>query len=253
LAGVTATAAISWAIHRLKRASPPKQITSDPAVRQRGHRSGQTQFDLLARLLADSRRGSDEFGILCATSDPASAFRVRSEPHPLLDEPAPLFSLLDHADRSWSLADKLKRGPVVLVFYLNYGCDACVSSLFELNADIRMFQALGAEVVAISDDPAELTQQRFKRYGAVSFPVLSDPGHEVARRYSIFRPTEADQPEQLLHGTFVIGQDRRVKWARTGDAPFTPNTALLCELARVNSEWPVAADGKAVLTGTEDQ
>jgi peroxiredoxin len=174
--------------------------------------------------------------MLRAASDPASELRISSQQHPLLDQPAPLFTLLDSDGLAWSLDEKLERGPVVLVFYLNYGCDVCVSGLFELNADIRMFQALGAELVAISDDPPELTQRRFKRYGAFSFPVLSDAGHVVATTYSIFHPANADEPEQLLHGTFVIGQDRQVKWAHTGDAPFTPNTALLCELAQCKRE-----------------
>jgi peroxiredoxin len=231
----------------------PRQITSTTVDRQGGHRSGLTHFDLLARLLADNRRGRNEDGVLCAASDPTSEFRVASQQHPLLDQSAPLFTLLDSECQTWSLDEKLLRGPIVLVFYLNYGCDACVSGLFELNADIRMFQALGAEVAAISDDPAELTQRRFKRNGAFSFPVLCDPGHEVARTYSIFRPADADGPEQLLHGTFVIGEDRRVKWAHTDDAPFTRNTALLCELARLNPEVTVAAAEQSALIETEDQ
>jgi peroxiredoxin len=171
----------------------------------------------------------------------------------MLDQPASLFTLRDSEGETWSLDEKLERGPVVLVFYLDYGCDACVSGLFELNADLPMFQALGAEVAAISADPAELTQRRFKRYGAFTFPVLSDTGHEVARAYSIFRPANGERPDQLLHGTFVIGQDRRIKWVHTGDAPFTPNTALLCEVARLNPKLSAAADGQAALTQTEER
>ena len=236
---------ISSTVFHLKPVTLPKQITSSLAVPPRGHRSGQTHFDLLAKLLADNRRGRDESGVLRAASDPASEFRVPSQKHPLLDKPAPFFTLLQSDSRPWSLDERLERGPVVLVFYLNYGCDACVTGLFELNADFRMFQALGVEVVAISDDPNELTQRRFKRYGEFSFPVLSDPGHTVATAYSIFRPADASKPEHLLHGTFVIGQDHQVKWAQTGDAPFTHNTAVLCELARLHRKLPKAS--------TEDQ
>lgn len=246
------TAFVGVAILRPEQGHLPKPMTRAPSVRSPEHRSGAAHFDLLARFLADDRRGRDEHAALCAISDPASDFRVPSQEHPLLDGPAPLFSLADQDGRKWSLAEKLERGPVVLVFYLNFGCDACVSRLFELNADIRLFQALGAEVVAISDDPPELTQGQFRRYGAISFPVLSDPGHHVARAYSIVSPAEAGQSERILHGTFVIGGDRNVKWAQTGDSPFTPDTATLCELARLNPERVPAREKSAAAPGAED-
>ncbi len=228
-------------------------ITSFAARQPRAHRNGQTHFDLLAKYIADDRRGRDAAGVLRTASDPASELRVSSQQHPLLDERSPPFTLLDSDAKPWNLDEKLERGPVVLVFYLNYGCDACVTGLFELNADFRSFQALGVEVAAISDDPADLTQRRFKRYGEFSFPVLSDPGHTVAAAYSIFHLANADKPEELLHGTFVISQDRRVKWVQTGAAPFTPNTALLCELARLDPESSVAALERAAKTKTEDR
>ena len=253
LIGVSATALIDWAPHRPQRPVPLKQVPIADARQPRGHRSGQTHFDLLARLLADNRRGRDDFEVLRKASAAASEFRVASQQLPLLDQPAPPFTLVDSDGRPWRLDEKLLHGPVVQVFYLGYGCDACVSGLFELNADIRMFHELGAEVAAISDDPAELTQRRFKRYGGFSFPVLSDPEHEVAQKYSIFRPTDSNEAEQLLHGTFVIGQDGHVKWVHTGDVPFTPNTGLLCELARLNPEAAVDAVEGASLAERDGQ
>ncbi len=251
---IAATFVIGSAAFRLKPASIPTRVTIAPADRPPAHRGGKMQFDLLAKFLADDRRGRDESGLLAVLSDPASEYRVPSQPHPLLDKSAPLFTLPDSAGHIWNLEERLERGPVVLVFYLNYGCNACVSGLFDLNADFPMLQKLGAQVAAISDDPPELTRRRFQRYGAFSFPVLSDPGHSVAAAYSIFRPADADQPEQLLHGTFVIGQDRQVKWVQTGDAPFTSNTAVLFELAQLKLRSSVAAAGaRAESTETEKQ
>lgn len=148
--------------------------------------------------------------------------------------PAPSFTLFDQHGQPWNLAEKLRRGPVVLVFYRNYGCDACVSRLFELNADISLFQALGAEVAAISDDPPELTRTRSQRFGEFSFAVLSDPHHTVTKTYFLSVPPTASEPGRFLHGTFVIDRSGRVTWAQTGDSPFSPDTATLCELARLN-------------------
>jgi peroxiredoxin len=242
IAGVAMTAIVCGAILQPRRTNPPGPTTSTAALRPGGHRSGKAHFDLLALYLAADRRGRDQSALLRAVADPASELRVQSQEHPLRDWPAPLFTLSDQDGGAWSLTERLQRGPVVLVFYLNYGCDACVSRLFELNADIGLFQVLGAEIVAISNDPPELTQRRSQRYGAFVFPILSDPGHEVARAYGLYRPADVDEPERLLHGTFVIGDAGRVTWVQTGETPFAPDTATLCELSRLAGERHVRGD-----------
>jgi peroxiredoxin len=205
---------------------------------------------LLAKYLADDRRGRDECAVLRDVSDRASLLRVPSESHPLLGMQAPAFALLDAAGYPWSLDEKLRRGPVVLVFYIGYTCDACVTNLFELNADFRMWQAAGVELAAISGDAAELTGRRFRRYGRFSFPVLSDPGHEIAESYSTLRRSEGDIPEKLLHGTFLIGKDRRIRWAQTGDSPFTNYAALLAELTQLRGERTEADQSETALAET---
>ena len=152
--------------------------------------------------------------------------------------PAPDFTLQDHRGQRWSLRGHLDRGPVVVVFYLGYACNACVHDLFELNADFGRFHRLGAEVVAVSGDTPGLTRQRFEQYGAFGFPVLSDPGRVVARSYGTFRPANGSKPEEFLHGTFLIGRDGQVHWVRCGDTPFRNNQALLYELARLGDKLP---------------
>jgi peroxiredoxin len=232
--GVLLAVVFCWPILRMQhgpRAAGP--LPREARERPAGHRSGATKFDLLAKYLADDRRGRDPAAVIDAVSEPDSKFRVISQEHALRGQPAPPFTLFDQHGQAWNLAEKLREGPVVLVFYRNYGCDACVGRLFELNVDIGLFQALGAEVAAISDDPAELTQSRSKRFGEFSFAVLSDPDHTVTRTYMLTQPAIANEPERFLHGTFVIDRAGEVTWAQTGDSPFSPDTATLCELARV--------------------
>jgi peroxiredoxin len=195
---------------------------------------------VLAKLLADDRRSVPTNGWLRELVDPEAAFRVETQAHPLLDRVAPNFALPDHQGRPWSLQGQLGRGPVVVVFYLGYACNACVHYLFELSADIERFRSLGAEVAAVSGDTPDLTRRRFKQFGAFGFPVLSDPGHRVARAYGTYRPAEASEPEELLHGTFLIGRDGQVRWVSYGDAPFRNNKALLYELARLEGELPLS-------------
>ncbi len=193
---------------------------------------------MLAKLLADDRRSAPGEDWLRELAGPKSTFRVETQHHPLLHHAAPDFTLLDHRGQPWSLQGHIGRGPVLLVFYLGYACNACVHDLFELNADLARFRSLGADVVAVSGDTPSLTWERFEQYGAFGFPVLSDPGHMVALSYGTFRPAKASKPDKLLHGTFLIGRDGQVHWVSYGDAPFRNNKALLYELARLENKLP---------------
>lgn len=169
-------------------------------------------------------------------SDPAYQ-PIPTQVHPLLGQPAPDFTLLDTADKPWSLAEKLRAGPVVLIFYYGYYCNHCVSQLFGVHKDGDKFREVGATVVAVSADPAQLTRARFQKYGAFAFPVLSDPGNSVAAKYGTYTPsTKAGEEGDLVHGTFVIDRRGRVIWANRGDGPFTENRTLLVEVRR--SEQP---------------
>ncbi len=159
---------------------------------------------------------------------------IPTQADPLLGRAAPEFTLTEVNGKTWSLADELKHGPIVLVFYYGYHCNHCVSQLFALDKDLERFRELGARVVAISADPVEVTRERFQRYGAFGFPVLSDPGYKVAAMYNTFTPgkNEGEDGNQL-HGTFVIDRFGHVVWANRGDQPFTENRTLLREIHRL--------------------
>ncbi len=248
-------AAAAWRLQRWQRSqiATPLRTTQAAAATQvkksSGHLTGKVHYDILAKLLADDRRASagdwqrEMF-------DAAATLRVDSQPHLLLEHAAPDVRLLDHRDQHWSLHCQLERGPVILVFYVSFECVACVHDLFELNADIQRFRSLGAEVVAVSGDPPEKTRQRFESYGAVGFPVLSDPGHAVAQRYGVFRAGKGSQPDDLLHGTFLIGRDGLLHWANCGDTPFRNDKALLAELIHMRQVLPEF--GRCMPTGGKE-
>lgn len=172
-------------------------------------------------------------------ADPARK-SVPTEAHALLNQPAPGFSLTGADDKPTELDGPLARGPVVLVFYYGYSCDHCVAQLFGIEKDLRYFTELGATVLAVSPDAPARTRQRYAEYGPFHFPVLSDPDRAVAARYGVFRPAAGDLPKWQAHGTFVIGRDRRVRWANTGTEPFTDTVTLLRELAASEGRLPPA-------------
>ncbi len=158
---------------------------------------------------------------------------VPTQAHPLLGQLAPDFTLSDTDDKPVALSEKLKHGPVVLVFYYGYHCNHCVSQLFALNKDIEKFRELGATVLTVSADPSDQTRERFKQYGAFGFPVLSDPANAVAAKYGTYAPSKKPGEDgDLMHGTFVIDRTGRVLWTNRGEGPFTENRTLLVELHR---------------------
>ncbi len=168
----------------------------------------------------------------------AAAQSVKTQPHALLGQPAPDFELRDAREQVRSLREYLRRRPVVLVFYYGYYCNHCVGQLFALHDDIAKFRELGAEVIAVSADPPELTRQRFRQYGEFAFPVLSDPGNKIAQVYGVFRPAAGEKAEDQQHGTFVISRNGCVHWVHHGYEPFTGNRTLLYELAKLEDHLP---------------
>ena len=155
----------------------------------------------------------------------------KNEPHPLIGKVSPSIRLTNTDGDEVELDDLLAKGPVVLVFYLGYACDHCVSQLFGLNEDLAYFSELGATIVAVSEDMPSKTREKYKKYGAFSFPVLSDPTHEAAQRFGVYTPAGNGRRAWEAHGTFVIGKDRKILWANTGSEPFTDNPTLLFEIA----------------------
>ena len=155
-----------------------------------------------------------------------------TQAHPLLGKKAPNLALPNVDGVPVSLDELIAKGPVVLVFYLGYSCNHCVSQLFDLHEDVAYFRELGATIVAVSADSPERTRSQYAKYGPFAFPVLADAEHVVAQRYGVYAPPANGKRAWEVHGTFVIGKNGLVTWANTGDEPFTGNATLLFELAK---------------------
>ncbi len=98
-------------------------------------------------------------------------------------ETAPLFKLRCGGDFI-DLSDLLNRGPVVISFFWGDWCPFCVLELKALTAAHPEIERLGAKLVALSPQARDNSSSR-GRDGKPSFPILSDPGCNVASRYRI--------------------------------------------------------------------
>ncbi len=101
-----------------------------------------------------------------------------------LGDKAPDFSLPNAHGEMRSLADLLKKGPVVLSFYRGGWCPICNEQLQSYQADLESFQELGAQLVAVSPEKPESAQDTAVK-NMLKFEVLSDEGNEIARLYDL--------------------------------------------------------------------
>jgi peroxiredoxin Q/BCP len=123
-------------------------------------------------------------------------------------DPVGDFELPDESGAPRRLSTLLEDGPVVLFFYpiaSSGGCTQEACHFRDLAAD---FAAVGASPVGVSSD-GERAQQSFASANELGYPLLTDTGHAVAKRFGAYRPW---LPGGLhtRRRTFVIGRDGRL-------------------------------------------
>lgn len=97
---------------------------------------------------------------------------------------APSFTLNDAAGEPVSSAALLAAGPLVVTFYRGVWCPYCNMDLQALQAALPEIAARGARLVAISPQTAP-NSRRSQRENKLEFPILSDPGNEVAAAFGL--------------------------------------------------------------------
>ncbi len=164
-----------------------------------------------------------------------------TQEHPLLNQTAPAFTLPDDSGTPQSLAELSSNRPVVVVFYLGYGCSHCVAQLVALDKDLHYFRELDADIVAISADEPAHTTERFEEYGRFHFPVLADVDNGVAKAWNVYEPQTGEEQEFRMHGTFIVDRTGRIIWAAMDTEPFLDNKSLLHIIAKSQGLLPSTA------------
>jgi peroxiredoxin Q/BCP len=134
-----------------------------------------------------------------------------SPAHPastLLNKPAPDFELPDGSGNAVSLQDLLSKGNVVLYFYPRDFTAGCSKEACDFRDRQKLIGARGATIVGISTDSAA-SHEKFAAKYALDFPLLSDVGAKVARRYGVYKRKKlyGREFEGIERTTFII--DRR--------------------------------------------
>lgn len=183
-------------------------------------RSGKPPFNAPAFVHPIMERGTAE---LIASGAAQRALKVGDK--------APAFILNDPEGKPVSSAELLTRGPLAISFYRGVWCPYCNMELQALEAARSDIEATGASLIAISPQkPAN--SRRSQRENKLGFPILSDPGNEVAEAFELkFTLPDylVDLYKQLgnnlplvngdeswtlpMPGRFAIGQDGVIRYA----------------------------------------
>lgn len=101
-------------------------------------------------------------------------------------ERAPDFALPGTGGKTYSLSDFAGR-PVVVVFYPGDDTPVCTKQLNSYTDDISQFEAVGAQVLAISPQSVE-SHEKFAAKHGFKFPLLADTDKAVAQLYGTLGP-----------------------------------------------------------------
>jgi peroxiredoxin len=120
---------------------------------------------------------------------------------------------------------------VLLVFYPGDETPVCTKQLCNYRDNLRIFEELGVQLLAINPQPLE-SHQRFARKHDLPFPILADTSKEVCRRYGALGFLGLAKRALVL-----IGRDGKIRYRRT-DFPLFHRKAE--ELAQVIKKLALA-------------
>lgn len=106
-----------------------------------------------------------------------------------IETPAPAFTLFNSEKQEVSLSQFLGKN-VVLLFYPQAYTSVCTEELCMVRDNLRHYEALNAEILAISVDSV-FTLDHWKQEQGYNFHMLSDFNKEVSRDYESIYETFA--------------------------------------------------------------
>lgn len=116
----------------------------------------------------------------------------------------------------YSLADALKKGPVVLYFYPAAFTKGCTIEAHDFADAVDEYKRYGATVIGVSHDNID-TLRRFSVSECRSkFPVAADANGQIIGAYDAAMPFKKDMANRV---SYVIAPDRTILYEYTSLSP----------------------------------
>jgi peroxiredoxin Q/BCP len=117
---------------------------------------------------------------------------------------------------TFSLADALKKGPVVLYFYPAAFTPGCTIEAHDFADAIDQYKALGATVIGVSHDPLDKLQKFSVSECRSKFAVAADTTGTVMKSYDAVL---ASHPQYANRTSYVIAPDGTIIYTYTNLDP----------------------------------
>lgn len=127
-------------------------------------------------------------------------------------QPAPDFTLYDHAKNKVSLSD-YKGKNILLLFYPQAFTSVCTKELCGIRDDISRYNDANAQVFGISVDSV-YTLAKFRELQQYNFPLLSDFNKEVSTAYgTIYDTWNMGMRGVSKRSAFLVDGDGIIRYA----------------------------------------
>lgn len=130
---------------------------------------------------------------------------------------APEFKLQNEKEEWVNLSELVAKGPVMLAFYPGDFTPVCTRQLCTYQEAYDRFVHYGVQVVGISGNTPE-EHQRFKQKYGFAFPLLTDPGKTVTKRYGV---TSILLLGGASRAVFILAKGGRVLYRYVEPLPLT--------------------------------
>jgi len=113
---------------------------------------------------------------------------------------------------TFSLADALKKGPVVLYFYPAAFTKGCTIEAHDFAEAIDRYHAFGATVIGVSHDPIDKLVRFSVSECRSKFAVAADADKKIMRAYDAVLDRD---PERANRVSYVIAPDGKILYSYT--------------------------------------
>jgi peroxiredoxin len=155
------------------------------------------------------------FGLACTFALPAVAALKPGDKAPDFTAQA----AVGGEEFKFSLADALKKGPVVLYFFPKAFTKGCTAEAHDFAEAAAKYKEAGATLIGMSADDIGTLHKFSTQECSAKFPVAADPDLKVIKAFDNAWKIPSSGAEVADRTSFVIGTDGKIVYAYTDKSP----------------------------------